>query len=77
MGNQETFVVDGVTLLHGSDYMIWKVKFEASLLTLDVDIFLSIEYGKQHEINEESKKMILNGMSNHDVEKVRHCKTAK
>jgi len=77
MDIQEEFAADGVPLLHGSDYMLWKVKFVACLLNLDVDIFLSIEYGTQDEINEEAKKIILKGLSNHDVAKVRHYKFAK
>lgn len=52
MGNQERFVADGVPFIHGSYNMLWKVKFEAYLSTLDVDIFVSIEYGTQDEINE-------------------------
>jgi len=77
MGNEGRFAGDGVPFLHESDYMIWKVKFEAFLLTLDLDIFIPIEYGTQDEFNEEAKKIILKGLSNHGVAKVRHCKTAK
>jgi len=77
MDNHGLFVAYGVVFLHGSYYMLWKVKFEPFILTLDAYILLPISYGTQDESNEEAKKIILKGLSNHDVAKVRHCKTAK
>lgn len=77
MGNYIIFAAYGVPLLHGPYYVLWKVRFEAYILTLDVNISLSNEYGMHDEFNKEAKNIILNRLSHHDVAKVRHSMTAK
>lgn len=71
------FVEYGVPFFHGPDYILWRVRLEAYFISLHFNVFISIDYGLQDEFNEEENNIILNGLLDHDVGKVRNYKTTK
>lgn len=62
MSNQERLVTYGVSFLHGVDYALWKVRMDGYLMSLDLNIFLSVEYDTHDKYDEESKKIIMKGL---------------
>lgn len=70
MANQGWLTTKGVPFLNGSEYVLWKVRMEAYLMAFDVHVWCSSLNGEKSEKNEESKEIIMKGLSKPDVEEV-------
>lgn len=71
MANQGWLTAEGVPFLNGSEYVLWKIRMEAYLMPLYVDVWCSLLNGEKSDQNEEAKEIIMKGLSKPDVEEVR------
>lgn len=53
----------GVPIIHEVKTVTWRMKLDSHFLSLDENIFLSLEYGIKDEFNDKSKYLTLHGIS--------------
>lgn len=69
MANQVWLTPEGVPYLNGLDYEIWRIRMEAYIMTLDVDVWFSLLNAKKSENNVQAKRIIMKGLSKPYVDK--------